>query len=190
MIEVKRLVISGLVLDLNKFILQSEVEQWAKTVKRPSSLAYSTDGNTLLIGTIGGNVVRYDLSSKQQSGAFVGHKDVVSSVAVSKDGNWVLTASYDKTVRLWKQESQVLVHCLEGHEEAVFGASFLGTADFAVSVSGDKRLNVWDLSSGKLIATKMTEFPLYCCAISPDGKTILAGTAGKSGRLLWFQVQV
>ena len=45
----------------------------------------------------------------------------------------------------------------------------------AVSASGDWTLKVWGLASGRELATFKAGAPLYCCAVCPDGKTILAG---------------
>ena len=51
------------------------------------------------------------------------------------------------------------------------------TADgrFAVSASRDNTLKVWDLATGQSLATVETHARLRCCAITPDGKTLLAG---------------
>jgi len=46
---------------------------------------------------------------------------------------------------------------------------------FAVSASRDKTLKVWDFGTGQPLATLETHSELNCCAVTPDGKTILAG---------------
>ena len=189
-VDVKEFEVDGVVLDLNQFMFKSEVEEWAKTLKRPSCLACSHDSDIIWIGTVCGNIIKYDLGLKKQVGCLAGHKDVVSSVAISKDRQWALSSSYDKTVRLWKLDGSSTVFFMEGHSEAVFGASFLENEKFGVSVSGDKRINIWDLQTGSLALAEETEYSLYCCCASPDGKTILAGTGEKQGRLLLFELQM
>ena len=51
------------------------------------------------------------------------------------------------------------------------------TADdrHAISASLDRTLKVWDLSTGQIIVTLETNTPLLCCAVTPDGRIILAG---------------
>jgi WD40 repeat protein len=51
----------------------------------------------------------------------------------------------------------------------------------AISGSDDNTLRVWDIESGQTIASFSVDGSLHACAISPDGKTIVAGEA--SGRV-------
>ena len=46
-----------------------------------------------------------------------------------------------------------------------------------ISGSGDKILRVWDIESGQILASFSGDAPLRACAISPDGRTIVAGDA-------------
>lgn len=50
-----------------------------------------------------------------------------------------------------------------------------GDGPLAVSASWDQTLKVWELSSGHKLATFKAGAALVCCAVCPDGKTILAG---------------
>jgi WD40 repeat protein len=47
----------------------------------------------------------------------------------------------------------------------------------AVSASYDNTLKVWELASAREVACFRGDRPLFCCAVLPDGKTILAGDA-------------
>jgi WD40 repeat protein len=60
------------------------------------------------------------------------------------------------------------------------------TADgrIAVSTSIDNTLKVWDLGTGQTLATLKTNAPLRCCAVTPDGRTILAGDHGGALHIL------
>jgi len=51
----------------------------------------------------------------------------------------------------------------------------------AVSASGDQTLKVWDLERGEVVATFTGESSILCCAVGPDGVTIVAGES--SGRV-------
>ena len=55
------------------------------------------------------------------------------------------------------------------------GAAVTPDGQCAVSASGDKTLKVWDLANGRELAYVKVNSVLYCCAVCPDGKTILAG---------------
>jgi WD40 repeat protein len=47
----------------------------------------------------------------------------------------------------------------------------------AISASDDKTLKIWDLLTGKEIASFSGDGAFNCCAISPDGVTVVAGDA-------------
>ena len=52
----------------------------------------------------------------------------------------------------------------------------------AISASSDYTLKIWDLLGGKEIASFSGDSGFDCCAISPDGVTVVAGDA--SGRCI------
>ncbi|MBD2562317.1 MULTISPECIES: WD40 repeat domain-containing protein [Nostoc] len=57
----------------------------------------------------------------------------------------------------------------------------------AVFGSTDNTLKVWDLQTGKEISTFIGESSIYCCAVSPDGLTIVAGES--SGRVHFLRLE-
>ncbi|MBX9255101.1 hypothetical protein H1Q63_14325 [Desmonostoc muscorum CCALA 125] len=56
-----------------------------------------------------------------------------------------------------------------------------------ISASYDKTLKVWNLQTREVIATFSGEYPIYCCAVAPDGMTIVAGDA--SGRVHFLRLE-
>ena len=56
-----------------------------------------------------------------------------------------------------------------------------------VSASDDNTLKVWDLESGTEIASFIGEGALRCCAVAPDGVTIVTGEV--SGRLHFLRLE-
>ena len=62
---------------------------------------------------------------------------------------------------------------------------------FAVSASEDKTLRVWNLKAGHAAATLEIHASVRCCAVTSDGKTILAGDAtGVVHVLDWLNAQL
>jgi WD40 repeat protein len=58
---------------------------------------------------------------------------------------------------------------------------------WVISVSKDFTLKVWDLERREVIASFSGESPLICCAVSPDGVTIVAGE--QSGRVHFLRLE-
>jgi WD40 repeat protein len=57
----------------------------------------------------------------------------------------------------------------------ICSASFASFASFALSY--DRTLKVWDLATGEVISTLTTGATLFSCALTADGRTIVAGDA-------------
>jgi WD40 repeat protein len=112
-----------------------------------------------------------------------GHSDRVSGVALSADGRLAVSASGDQTLKMWDVATGRELRTLTGHSGVVNGVALSADGRLAVSASWDCTLKVWDISAslnagvamGLVISTLATSAPLPCCAITPDGKTIVAG---------------
>jgi WD40 repeat protein len=96
-------------------------------------------------------------------------------VAVTRDGHRAVSASEDRTLRLWDLESGQTLRLLKGHTNLINAVAVTPDGRRAVSVSGDNTLRVWDLDSGGEIATFSGEYEMRTCAVTPDGRTIVAG---------------
>src|SRR5690242_3504174 len=99
---------------------------------------------------------------------------MVTGVAVTSDGRFAVSASWDKTLKVWDLATGQTLCTLEGHTSGVCGVAVTSDGRFAISASNDKTLKVWNLRTGQSVATLETYTPLNCCAITLDGKTILA----------------
>ena len=76
---------------------------------------------------------------------------------------------------------------LEGHADGVNAVALTMDGRRAVSASDDMTLKVWDLENGSIICSFNGESYMLSCAISPDGRTIVAGEA--SGRLHFLRLE-
>jgi hypothetical protein len=65
------------------------------------SVAFSTDGRTVLSGGFDKTLRLWDLATGKELRTFVGHSESISSIASSADGRAVLSGSLDKTLKLW-----------------------------------------------------------------------------------------
>src|SRR5262245_28612897 len=80
-----------------------------------SSVAFSSDGTTVMTGSLDGTARLWDASTRRPIGPPLTHQGAVRAVAFSPDGKTVITGSEDKTARLWdvsthRQLGQPLTH--------------------------------------------------------------------------------
>ena len=80
-----------------------------------------------------------------------------------------------------------MIRTLEGHAGGVYAVALTADGRPAVSASGDRTLKVWDLESGTTICSFTGESSMLSCAVSSDGRTIVAGEA--SGRVHFLRLE-
>jgi WD40 repeat protein len=100
---------------------------------------------------------------------------MVNSVAVTPDGRCVISASSDGTLKIWDLTRGQAIQTFTDHTDMVNDVAVTPDGCFAVSVSFDLTLRVWDIKTSQLALTLMTDEPLQCCVVAPDGRTIIAG---------------
>jgi len=147
------------------------------------AVAVTPDGRRA-VSASGDQTLRFwDLESGQTIRILEGHTDWT---ALTPDCRRVISASGDNTLRLWDLESGQTIRILEGHRNSVDAVAVTPEGRRAVSASGDQTLRLWDLESGKEIAAFTGEDHMMSCAVSPDGRTIVAGD--RSGRMHLLQL--
>jgi WD40 repeat protein len=126
----------------------------------------------------------WDLATGAVLQTLEGHAGEVTAVAVTPDGRRAVSASWDKTLRVWDLATGTALQTLKGHTNHVNAVALTPDGRRAVSTSADNTLKVWDLVTGVVIATFTAEGATTCCAIAPDGTTIVAGDAVRSVHIL------
>ncbi|MGG6297746.1 WD40 repeat domain-containing protein [Leptolyngbya sp. AN02str] len=157
-----------------------------------SALALSADGRRLL-SAAKDEIKVWDL----RTGAVVQRMEVIReetrdpkymlSIATSADFTQAVSASSDCTLKLWDLERGQLLHTFEGHQDYVLSVSVTADFSLALSASYDNTLKLWDLHTRTLITTFVGDRPFFCCTLTPDGKTAIAGNYG--GCVHFFNVE-
>ena len=109
-----------------------------------------------------------------------------SAIAITSDGRYAVLASGNVSALLDLQTGKE-VRSVKGQEHDVNGAAVTADGRFGVYGSHDKTLKVWDLKSGEIVARFCGESTVECCAVAPDGITIVAGE--KSGRVHFLRLE-
>ena len=150
------------------------------------AIAVTPDGKTVISGSSDNTIKIWDLVTGTEKFTLEGHSDWVNEIAVTLDGQTVISGSSDNTIKIWDLETGTEKFTLKGHSNWVNGISL--TPDGKTMISGSyNTIKIWDLRTGREIATFTGEYSITCCAVAPDGVTIVAGES--SGRVHFLRLQ-
>jgi WD40 repeat protein len=163
-----------------------EIQRLKGHTREVNAVAVTPDGKHIISGSGDKTIRVWDIESGEEIQRLVGHTREVDAVAVTPDGKHAISGSRDDTLRVWDLESGEELQTLEGLTLWVDAVAVTPDGKHIISGSGDNILRVWDLDSGQVIASFIGDAPLRACAISPDGRTIVAGD--KSGRVHFLRL--
>ena len=123
----------------------------------------------------------YGTLPRQTLRTLSGHSDTCARVAVTPDGSRAVSGSYDTTLRIWDLATGITMRILTGHTGTVYAVTLTSDGRLAVSCSSDNTLRIWDLAAGRQTAGIVLEAALFCVALAPDDRTIIA--SDESGNL-------
>ena len=147
-----------------------------------SKVAYSPDGQTLVIATSLGVELRDSKTSAMR--LFIPTTACVTSVAFSPDGMLLATGSFDHIVRLWRVSDGAFLRRLEGHTDRVLSVAFSPDGAVLASAAADSVARLWRVSDGTLLHTlgEHTD-TVFDVAFSPDGVVLASGSWDNTVRL-------
>lgn len=150
------------------------------------SVAFSPDGNQILMGTNNGTTQLWDVATNEQLTLFsTGAIGIpVNSVAFSPDGTQVLTGSEDGTVRLWDTTTGEQLHQYLGQSAEVNTVAFSPDGSKVVGGSKDGVAYVWDTVTEETLQRLEGHGGWVMSAVfSPDGTHILTSSRDDNLRL-------
>ena len=115
-----------------------------------------------------------------------GHRTDVRSVALSSDDRMLATASQG-SLKIWNAKTRSCLRTLDcGH---ALSLAFLPGDKIVVVGTRDGALEVFDIAASTLIDTIAAhERDVWSLQVSPDGKTLVTGSADKSAKFWQFKV--
>ncbi len=152
-----------------------------------TAVAVTPNGRFIISGSGSDMLKVWELSSGREVLTLEGHNNSISTVVVTLDGYHIISGSWDGTLKVWELSSGQEVRTLEGHGDEVNTVTVTPDGCYAISGSDDRSLKVWELLSGREITTFTVESPILCCAVAPDGRTIVVGDS--SGRVHFLRLE-
>lgn len=148
-------------------------------------LAFSPDGCRAVSTGFDENdtfIRLWDVTTGKELRRFDGHRYPVYGAAFSPDGTYVLSYSSDKTLQLWDAETGKQVRRFDGHTAGVRAAIFSPDGRRILSCDLGKTMRLWDVETGKDLGSFVAQrafaghkAPLYCVALSSDGRRAVSG---------------
>ena len=176
----------GLVLVWNTESGKAKPEELKSSNKAVMGVGVSNDGRVAVSGGEDFQIRIWQLlgTGKVEVKELPGHTKWVRSLGVSTNGRVAVSSGDDGTVRAWDIIAQQEIATMHGCDQPVWVVRVNSDGTLAVSGGDDGTLRVWDLEARAELARYTWDVPIYACAISPDGRIILAGDA--RGALLFF----
>jgi WD40 repeat protein len=143
-------------------------------------LAFSPDSKTLAVGTgsgrKSGEVVLWDVTTKQRRAVLPGHANHVVSLAFSPDGKMLASGSLDKTVKIWDLARHKEVREINGFAKGVSALAYSKDGRKLAVAAGDT-ISICNAASGEnLLSLRGYSLHVLDMVFSPDGARL--ATAG------------
>jgi WD40 repeat protein len=150
-------------------------------------VAVTPDGRRAVSVAQDGLLKVWDLAAGAEMRTLTGHDSWVMGVAVFPDSRHAISGSADGTLKVWDLDTGVALQTMAGHQGFVTSVALFPGARLAVSTSEDGTLRVWNVATGETVMWFTGDGQLRACAVSPDGRTIIA--AEDSGRLHFLRCE-
>jgi WD40 repeat protein len=151
------------------------------------AIALTPDGRRAVSTSSDHTLKVWDLERGREVRTLQGHVGGVKVIALIPDGRRAVSTSSDRTLKVWDLENGQEIWAMRSHADRIDAIALTPDGCRAVSTSSDRTLQVWDLESGSLIATFTGDSFMFSRAISPDGRTIVAGEA--LGRIHFLRLE-
>jgi WD40 repeat protein/DNA-binding SARP family transcriptional activator len=161
---------------------------FADTFASANAVAFSPDGQLLVVGSHDGSIRWYNLADGQLARVSSGHALFVSSVAFDQDGKLLASASEDCTVRVWDAHTGESRFTLRGHTQWVKSVAWSPNGTLLASAGGDQTVRLWNARTGELVHVFHTSgVAQRAVAFSPDDARLASG--GDDGALRFWDTR-
>jgi len=140
----------------------------SRTVSLEScSQALSCWKNTIVVGSVAGDIIILDGVTGSQAAVFSGHTKEVNSLTFQSDGKSVVSGSHDKTVKLWDMQTGGVIRTFYGHTDWVWSVSVSADSARIASGSVDGTIHLWNIQTGECHCVIQQQYPIYHVSFFP-----------------------
>lgn len=155
-----------------------------KFEKPATAISFDPDGQSVLLGTWDGNLVRAGLAKGLVQKNFEGHSETIITLRYDSSGDFFASGSADDTMIVWDAKTgEDLFTMHQGNEYDVTALAFSPVGESIVTGDGENQLKLWDARSGESVRT-LVGHDQPVSAVMYDGKgRIVSGSWDKTIRV-------
>ena len=149
------------------------------------SIAVTPDERHIVSASQDGTLKVRDIMTLEELRSIHCDEHRINSLAVTPNGRMAVfgaepSATNDGWVGLWDLEEGGDARLFRIHDSWITGVAVFPDGLMAVSTFSDGMLKVWDIVDGNTLAGFCGDAPLSCCAVAPNGRTLVVGeTSGQ-----------
>lgn len=157
------------------------------------AVSFSPDGTRIVLGFNDPNVEpsyaqMYELPGLRPLGPRLWHGDGLSGALFSPAGDVLITAGQDSVVRLWRVADGRPAAPEFRHGAVINAQNLQPGRNVLATASGDRMVRLWDVARGELMAAPFVlGDSAQTVEFTPDGGTLLFGSAGGAANLFQFR---
>jgi pre-rRNA-processing protein IPI3 len=163
--------------------------------ERITSLAYAHGAEILVLGSEGGRLILWEVTTGRVINSSASHLQAVSCLCLTPKNEYIISGSADTNIHVWsllkllsftqqtdsygnETPSNAPESCFSGHRSAITavacGHSSI-TTNFAVSASDDGTCYVWHVETNQTLRTLLLPSPCVSIALDPADRVIYFG---------------
>ena len=138
-----------------------------------SRISFSPDGKRLAVANMDGVPKVWDLSTRTEVFALIGHEQLCEGIAYSPDGRKLATGDMAGVIKIWDAKSGKGLLTLR-QNGVIRSVAFSPDSTRLASANEDGSLRVWDANTGKELLSLRYKSGLYDVIFMPDGTRLVS----------------
>ena len=141
-----------------------------------NAIAFSPDDLMLATGDLKGNVLVWNIETREIIWKLKGHTRKITAINFLKGGTRLVTASVDNSVGQWDiSTGKEIERLVLKHPDSVIAMQVIPDLNQVVTSCADRYVRIWDAEKAELIHTiGPFEGGVYSLAVSADGQRLIA----------------
>lgn len=152
--------------------------------KRTTALAFSPDGDTLILGGQGDDLLVFSMAeAKIQHTLLQAHAGFTLSAGFAPNGDLLVTTGYEQKLKFWDTADWSLLGELPLANQGLQALAFSPDGQ-TLAIASDHLVTLADLPRQEIFHQEaLLPKGVYCLAFSPDGHWLASGAADKRLRI-------